>query len=80
MSSNWTFQITEEGTQKAIVSFHFVRILLLVCYVLDKTRLMLDACTNCKSGNLSSFPILSDESFTFNCAAKSGVEMEIKRR
>jgi hypothetical protein len=47
---------------------------------LDRARLVLDFCAICNSRNLSSFPILPDESFSFNYTLSAGVEMEFKRR
>src|SRR5574341_1112883 len=47
---------------------------------LDKSRLLIDTCKFCNSRNLSSFPILPDESFVFDYTPKSGVELKFKRR
>jgi hypothetical protein len=50
---------------------------------LDKTRTPTDnTCPQCNSNNneLSSFPIMSNESFTFDYDDKHGVELEFKHR
>jgi hypothetical protein len=53
----------------------------------DKTRLYKgqdtngsNKCPQCSTDNLSSFPILSNESFTFNYSIKRGVELEFMPR
>ena len=49
---------------------------------LNKTRLPIgDACSQCSTvDEFSSFPILSNESFTFDYNRKRGVELEFKSR
>lgn len=50
---------------------------------LDKTRTpTYNTCPQCNSNNneLSSFPIMSNESFTFDYSDKHGVELEFKHR
>jgi hypothetical protein len=49
---------------------------------LNKTRLPIgDACSQCSTvDEFSSFPILSNESFTFDYNHKRGVELEFKSR
>jgi hypothetical protein len=49
----------------------------------DKIRIPIDnCCPQCNNNNneLTSFPILSNESFTFDCNDKHGVELEFKPR
>ena len=49
----------------------------------DKARIPINnKCPQCNSNNneLSSFPIMSNESFTFSCNDKRGVELEFKPR
>jgi hypothetical protein len=49
----------------------------------DKTRITMDhRCPQCSANNneLSSFPIMPNESFTFNYDGKLGVELEFKPR
>jgi hypothetical protein len=49
----------------------------------DKTKVPIDnICPECSVNNneLTSFPIMSDESFTFGYNEKSGVELEFKPR
>ena len=49
---------------------------------LDKTKMSAyDKCPQCTNSEmLSSFPILPDESFTFDYSKKKGVELDFKRR
>ncbi|MFL6424959.1 MAG: hypothetical protein ACJ71R_15385 [Nitrososphaeraceae archaeon] len=58
-----------------------------ICYwcatYFDKTRLLMDSnCPQCNANNneLTSFPIMSNESFTFDHNGKRGVELEFKPR
>ncbi|MDP8903491.1 MAG: hypothetical protein M3M86_06985 [Thermoproteota archaeon] len=46
---------------------------------LDKTRMM-DKCPMCSAAQLSSFPIMPDESFIFSYDTKRGVELDFGRR
>lgn len=45
----------------------------------DKKRLP-EMCPQCINYALSSFPILSDESFTFNYSDRRGVELDFNKR
>ena len=50
---------------------------------LDKTKVPMDgSCPKCNtnSNDLTSFPIMSNESFTFDYNNKHGVELEFKSR
>ena len=47
---------------------------------LDKTKLPKDKCPKCLDSILSSFPIMPDESFTFDYTEKRGVQLEFGRR
>jgi hypothetical protein len=58
-----------------------------ICYwcatYFDKTRIPVDnICPRCNANNneLTSFPIVSNESFTFDYNIKRGVELEFKPR
>ena len=49
----------------------------------DKTKIQIDnTCPQCNANNneLTSFPIMANESFTFDHNDKRGVELEFKRR
>ncbi|MDQ3888890.1 MAG: hypothetical protein M3251_06420 [Thermoproteota archaeon] len=46
---------------------------------LDKTRVK-DRCPMCSAAQLSSFPIMPDESFIFSYDTKRGVELDFGRR
>ena len=46
----------------------------------DKDRLPIEKCPICLNRQMSSFPILPDEVFTFNYNDKRGVELEFKPR
>jgi hypothetical protein len=49
----------------------------------DKSKIPMDnICPDCRSNNneLTSFPIVSNESFTFDYDGKHGVELEFKPR
>jgi hypothetical protein len=56
--------------------------MLLVCSTyFDKSRLPTGKCPSCLNDvELSSFPILPNEAFTFNYDDKHGVELEFKPR
>ena len=48
---------------------------------LDKSRLLhADKCPMCLNTEISSFPILPNESFTFDYTQRHGVELEFKPR
>ena len=48
---------------------------------LDKSRLLhTDKCPICLNTEISSFPILPNESFTFDYTQRHGVELEFKPR
>ena len=46
----------------------------------DKSRLSTEKCIICLNEEMSSFPILPNESFTFNYNDKRGVELEFRPR
>jgi hypothetical protein len=46
----------------------------------DKSRLPTGKCPICLNRKMSSFPILPNESFTFNYDDKHGVELEFRPR
>jgi hypothetical protein len=47
----------------------------------DKARITIDNnCPQCNNNELTSFPIISNESFTFDYNDKRGVELEFKPR
>ncbi|MDQ3807964.1 MAG: hypothetical protein M3298_07325 [Thermoproteota archaeon] len=54
-----------------------------VCYwcatFLDKTKVY-DKCPICDAAQLSSFPIMPDESFIFSYDSRHGVELDFGRR
>ena len=56
--------------------------MLLVCSTyFDKSRLPTEKCPSCLNDvEMSSFPILPNESFTFNYNDKRGVELEFRPR
>jgi hypothetical protein len=47
---------------------------------LNKSRIPADKCPHCFGIELSTFPILPDEAFTFNYNEKRGVELSFGRR
>jgi hypothetical protein len=71
---------------KQTISYSFV--LCDICHwcstYLDKTRLPVDnkcpECYNTTTNTLSSFPIMSNESFTFDYDEKHGVELKFMHR
>ncbi|HKG89205.1 MAG TPA: hypothetical protein VKA95_12840 [Nitrososphaeraceae archaeon] len=53
----------------------------LVCSTyFDKSRLPTEKCLICLNTEISSFPILPNEAFTFNYNDKRGVELEFRPR
>jgi len=55
--------------------------MLLVCPTcFDKSRLPTEKCLICLNTEMSSFPILPNEAFTFNNDDKRGVELEFRPR
>jgi hypothetical protein len=53
--------------------------MLLVCSTyFDKSRLPTEKCPICLNEEMSSFPILPNEAFTFNYNDKRGVELEFR--
>jgi hypothetical protein len=46
----------------------------------DKSRLPTEKCPMCLNRKMSSFPILPNDSFTFNYNDKRGVELEFRPR
>jgi hypothetical protein len=46
----------------------------------DKDRLPTEKCPTCLNRKMSSFPILPNESFTFNYNDKRGVDLEFRPR
>ena len=55
--------------------------MLLVCSTyFDKSRLPIEKYPTCLNTEMSSFPILPNEAFTFNNDDKRGVELEFRPR
>jgi hypothetical protein len=79
----------DSQTQSSSSSSHTPQIFILCdnCYwcatYFDKTRIPVDnICHKCNANNneLTSFPIMSNESFTFDHSDKGGVELEFRHR
>jgi hypothetical protein len=59
----------------------FVKHVIGVCPTyFDKSRLPTEKCPICSNTEMSSFPILPNEAFTFNYNHKRGVELEFRPR
>jgi hypothetical protein len=80
------FQIgTDNNKKKKYGSVEDIFILCETCYwcatYFDKSRLPTEKCPSCLNDvEMSSFPILPNESFTFNYNDKRGVELEFRPR
>jgi hypothetical protein len=46
----------------------------------DKSKLLTEKCPICMNTQMSSFPILSNEAFTFDYSKKRGVSLEFRLR
>jgi hypothetical protein len=79
--------IPDKNTHTSTNSYGFkdsIFILCENCYCcatyFDKARFPTDKCPECSSTELTSFPIMSDDAFTFSYSKKHGIELEFKRR
>ncbi len=73
------YKIKKYGSLEDIYSF-FVKHVISVPTYFDKSRLPTEKCPICLNRKMSSFPILSNESFTFNYNDKRGVDLEFRPR
>jgi hypothetical protein len=76
---------TDNNKEKKYGSLEDIFILCETCYwcatYFDKSRLPTEKCIMCLNDvEMSSFPILPNESFTFNYNDKRGVELEFRPR
>jgi hypothetical protein len=76
---------TDNNKEKKYGSLEDIFILCETCYwcatYFDKSRLLTEKCIMCLNDvEMSSFPILPNESFTFNYNDKRGVELEFRPR
>ena len=85
--TNYDSQTLVAKTHDRYQSSSPIFILCEICYwcatYFDKTRIPIDnKCPQCSANNneLTSFPIMSNESFTFDHNDKRGVELEFKHR
>jgi hypothetical protein len=78
------FKLDTDYKIKKYGSLEDIFILCETCYwcatYFDKSRLPTEKCLICLNRKMSSFPILPNESFTFNYDDKRGVDLEFRPR